>query len=255
MAQDYSDTSALKLAKETVGRLEAQYKGNSQGMMGELIKMRGNNSLSKVPTADEIFKQRVGELADAYMRVSDGKGGVARDLSKAERAAYDNVLEGKYPNGNGYLVSQRLALATGKEDMLASGVKVPTRRLESVAIEVGEEVSKKAGKFGIAGKFVGAAAGVTVAMASGHASASELTEAGLNGVSDGLGTLTVGEGSGRNRLCQVFGDVVVPGAAGVGAGLVTANPVVGVGAGIAASAALSEPATNACNSIAQKLGF
>lgn len=255
MAQNYSEEAALKLAKETVGRLEQQF-GDPNKIRSELIKIQSTNSISKVPTADEIFKQRVAELSQAYAKVSDGKGGIDRSVSKNSRERFQNVLDGKYPDGRGYLTSQQLAIHTERTEQLADAIPKPLKRLENVAIEAGEGIAHKAGKFGLAGKAVGAVAGVAVTMAatSGTASASQLTEAGLNGVADGLGTLTVGEGSKRGRLCQVFGDVGVPLAAGA-VGTALGTPLVGGVAATAASAALSQPATNACNNIAQRLGF
>lgn len=119
-----------------------------------------------------------------------------------------------------------------------------------------EFAEKNIGKLGIGGKVIGASVGVFAAFgaSAGEVKSAELLEAGINGAVPGLGTLSVGEGSGRNRLCKVFGDVVVPGAIGVGTGLV-ATPLAGMAAATATSVALSEPATNSCNVIAQKLGF
>ena len=253
MAQDYSEAEALKIAKQTVMRFEASSGGDINKVMGALVNMQSKNPISKIPTADEIFKQRVAELATAYARASDGNGGIdSANKQAAER--FRNVIAGKMADGNGYALSQRLAIMTEKWDHVVEGIRGPVKKLADVTIEIAQETSHRAGKFGLPGKAIGAVAGVSVALATGNASASSLTEAGLNGVSNGLGTLVIGEGSGRNRLCQIFGDVVVPGAIGVGTSLV-ATPVAGLAAGTAASVALSEPATNSCNRFAQKLGF
>ncbi len=252
MAQDYSEAAALKLAKETVARLENAHPGDPNKVMGGIANMQSKNTISKFPTSDEIFKQRVAELASAHAKVSDGAGGVT-GASKQAMESYKNVLAGKMPDGNGFALSQRLALLTEKAEHLVEGIKIPAK-VRDVIFEVAEGTAHKAGKLGLPGKAVGAVAGVAVTLAAGNASASSLTEAGLNGVSNGLGTLTIGEGSGRNRLCQIFGDVVVPGAVGVGTSLV-ATPVAGMAAGAAASVVLSEPSTKACNNFAQKLGL
>lgn len=256
MAQDYSEANALKQAKETVGRLEAANPGNSNKVAAGLMQMQQNNPISRFPTSDEIFKQRVAELASAYSKVSDGAGGT-QGASKQAAEQFRNVLDGKMPNGVGYSLSQRLALLTEKTQHLVEGIHIPAK-VRDVVVDFAEDGARKvannAGKFGLGGKAVGALAGVTVTALSGNASAAQLTEAGLNGVSNGLGTLTIGEGSGRNRLCQIFGDVVVPGAVGIGTGLV-ATPVAGIAASAAASVTLSDPSTKACNSFAQKLGF
>lgn len=253
MAQDYSETAAIKLARETVMRLEKAHNGDVNKTMGALVTMQSNNSLSKVPTSDEIFKQRVAELSFAYARASDGNGGIDSSNKNAVQR-YRNVLDGKMPDGNGFALSQRLALMTDKMDHVLDSIQTKAKAIADVTFEVAEEASKKAGKFGLPGKAVGAVAGVSVALASGQASAAQLSEAGLNGVSNGLGTLVIGEGSGRNRLCQIFGDVVVPGAIGVGTSLV-ATPAVGTAAGVAASVTLSDPATKGCNNVLQRMGF
>ena len=248
MAQDYSNAAALKLAKETVGRLESAHPGDPNKVLGGLMRLQQSNSISSIPTADEIFKQRVAELANAYSKVSDGAGGTT-GASKQASEQFRNVLAGKMPDGNGFSLSQRLAILTGKAEHLVDGISMP-KSLSNVAIDFAEDgarsVAKNGGKFGIAGKGIAASAG--------NASADQLAEAGLNGISNGLGTMTVGEGSTRNRLCQIFGDVVVPGVVGVGTGLV-ATPLAGMAAGTAASLTLSEPATNTCNNFAQKLGL
>jgi len=280
MAQDYSETAALKLAKEAVARLEKSSVASvgyidRNKVMGGLEAIQSNNPISRFPSSDEIFKQRVAELAGAYAKVSDGNGGImpkqavenmrkvtdamGRPLGATAQAleSYKNVLAGKTADGLAYAVSQRLALLTEKTEHLVEGIKVPSKVKDIIfeAVENGAKLTERnASKFGLPGKVVGAAAGVAVTIASGNASASTLTEAGLNGASNGLGTLVIGEGSGRNRLCQIFGDVVVPGAVGVGTGLV-ATPVAGMAAGTAASVALSEPSTRACNNFAQKLGL
>jgi len=146
------------------------------------------------------------------------------------------------PDGKGFLLSQHLAIHTGQLGHLTESVT--------------ESVAKNASKFGLAGKAVGTLAGVTVAFgaSAGQATPSQLLEAGIDGAVPGLGTLTVGEGSTRDKLCKVFGDAVVPAAVGVGVSAV-ATPAVGLAAGTAASVGLSEPATNACNNFAQKLGL
>jgi len=258
MAQDYSEATALKLAKEAVGRLEAANPGNPNKVMGGLMQMQQTNIISKFPTSEEIFKQRVAELAQVYARVSDGKGGTS-GASKETMQRFQNVLDGKMPDGVGYSLSQRLALLTEKVQHLVEGIRLPPKVREIVVDfteDVVKGVAKNAGKFGLPGKALGAVAGVSVTFAAsaGTASASELAESGLNGVSNGLGTMTVGDSSGGNRLCKIFGDVVVPGAVGIGTSLV-ATPVAGMAAGAAASIALSDPSTKACNSLAQKLGF
>lgn len=242
MAQDYSEAAALRAAKEAVAWLEKQNPGDPNKVLGKLAEMQSKNIISPTPSADEIFKQRVSELANAYARVSDGRGGVDRGASKVLLDKYDNAILGLFPGGKGFLPSQQLALHTGKIGHLTERVT--------------EFSEKYISKLGVGGKVVGAAVGVFVATgaSAGEASAKELLEAGINGAVPGLGTLSLGEGSQRGRLCQVFGDVVVPGAIGVGTSLV-ASPVAGVAAGTAASVALSDPATNACNRLAQKMGF
>lgn len=241
MAQDYSDTAALKAAKEAVSRLEGQYPGDPNKVLGKLAEMQSRNTISRIPTEEEIFKQRISELAHAYAGVSDGKGGLDTTNKRAAEK-FSNALEGKMSDGKGFLPSQRFAIDTGRFGQLTESVT--------------EYVAKNASKFGLAGKAVGAFAGVTFALgaSAGQATSSQLLEAGIDGVVPGLGTITVGEGSTRGKLCQVFGDVVVPGAVGVGTGFV-ASPVAGFAAGVAASVALSEPATASCNKWSQKLGF
>lgn len=243
MAQDYSEAAALRAAKEAVSRLEGQYPGDPNKVLGKLAEMQSRNPISKTPTADEIFKQRIAELAYAYREVSDGKGGVDTTADKRAAARFSNALEGRRPDGKGFLISQQLAIHTGQ--------------LGHLTEDVTEYLAKNASKIGgLAGKAVGALAGVTVAFgaSAGQATPSQLLEAGIDGAVPGLGTLTVGEGSTRGKLCKVFGDVVVPAAVGVGVSAV-ATPVASVAAGTAASLALSEPATNACNNFAQKLGL
>lgn len=265
MAQDYSEAAALKLAKQTVAQLEKANPGNMNGVLGGLAKM--DTSISSFPTSDEIFRKRVGELAGAYAHVSDGEGGV-KGATKQAMEKYKNALAGKMASGVGYLQSQSVALLTGKTEHLVEDIAktASQKKLFDVMFEVAEDgakgIQKNAGKLGLAGKAFGAVAGIGVTVMSGNASAASITEAGLNGVSNGLGTLTVGDSSGGNRLCKIFGDVVVPGAVGIGVGAaasLVSTPVGGTVAGVAASAAasatMSEPATKGCNSFVQKLGF
>jgi len=237
MPQDYSESAALKMAKEAVSRIESQYQDPNR-IKGELVKMQANNSIGRIPTADDIFKQRVAELAHAYADVSNGRGGVDPASGKLALERFSSALEGKYSGGKGFLLSQQLAIQTGKIGQLT------------------ENVLGSLSKFGIGGKTVAGLAAITFTglASAGEATASQLAEAGLNGFTPGLGTLVVGEGSTRNRLCQIFGDVVVPGAVGVGTGLI-ATPIAGLAAGAAASVALSQPATNSCNNTFQKLGM
>lgn len=247
MAQDYSEAAALKAAKEAVARLETMYPGDPNKVMGKLAEMQSKNPLSKIPTADEIFKQRVSELANAYASASDGHGGIDKTNKRAAEK-FSLALDGKTPNG-AFLPSQQLAIHTG--------------RLGQLTESVTEILSKYMGRLGIPGKAVAGLAAVTFAVGAnaGEITPRQALEAGLNGAFDGLGTVTVGEGSTRGKLCKAFGEAAVPAAAGLGAGLVgsLATPAVGIAAGVSASAAasatLSEPATNACNKWAQRLGF
>ena len=251
MAQDYSEERAKSEARKELARLENS-RGGRAGVMAGIVEMQSKNPISKIPTSEEIFKQRIAELTAAYSDASDGAGKI-----DSSNKRLNNVLEGKAANGHGNAVSQKLAQLAGKAEHLVGDIKLPPKIADVVvdfAEDAGRGLAKGAGKFGLPGKAVGAMAGVAVTFAAGNASASTLAEAGLNGVSNGLGTLTIGEGSGRNRLCQIFGDVVVPGAIGVGTSLV-ATPLAGMAAGTAASLTLSDPSTKACNSFAQKLGF
>lgn len=270
MAQDYSEKAALKLAKETVAQLEKTYAGDPNKIAGAIMKMQEKNPLNQVlasSTSSEIFNQRVGELARTYARVSDGAGGTV-GASKQAMEQYRNVVAGLQPNGQGYALSQKTAILANKVEHLVEGIKIPTK-VRDVIVDFAEDGARKvagnAGKFGLAGKAIGAAAGVSVALIGGNASAAELIDAAAGGVSPKLGklgTLTLGEGSKRGILCESFGQAVVPGVIGTGVGLATSpfiTPAGGFAAGVTAAAAVpesvSQASTNACNFVAQKLGF
>ncbi len=96
------------------------------------------------------------------------------------------------------------------------------------------------------------AAGVAGTLAvAGGANAAEVGVAALDAAAPGLGTLALGEGPKKGKLCGAFGQA--GGAlAGVGAGLVgtgVAGPLAGVGAGMLVEAGATPALTAGCERV------
>lgn len=130
---------------------------------------------------------------------------------------------------------------------MASGISSGIRKAGE---EVLEDVAKQGRKLGSVGKIVAAGVAGTLAVAGG-ANAAEAGVAALDAVAPGLGTLTLGEGPKKGKLCGAFGQA--GGAlAGVGAGLVgtgVAGPLAGVGAGMLVEAGATPALTAGCERV------
>lgn len=112
------------------------------------------------------------------------------------------------------------------------------------------EVADQGRRIGSVGKIMAAGVAGTLAVAGG-ANAAEVGVAALDAAAPGLGTLALGEGPKKGKLCGAFGQA--GGAlAGVGAGLVgtgVAGPLAGVGAGMLVEAGATPALTAGCERV------
>lgn len=223
------DKKAFQEAREVVQRLEANYPGDPNRVRAEIKKMT-----PEVPekvgfiSKDVLYKTRVGEIASAYARVSDGAGGIAADTHKASLTGLKNVLSGMQASGQGHSMSQRLAIMAGKLDHLAEGIKG-----SSVYARVGIAV-------------LGAGGAGLAAAAEPNATPASVAKATVQAVTEQAvpGSTQVAKGN----LCKAFGEFagattegIVTGATftgGIAFGASTSWSGVGIagGAAIAASA-------------------
>ncbi len=113
-----NDKKAFEEAKHLVQWAEGRHPGNPNKVAAEIHKHAPQ--LASHMTGDELHKLRVSEIALEYQKVSDGAGGIAKDASRQSLGRLSNVLDGKYPNGDGFALSQRLARDMGKHEILST---------------------------------------------------------------------------------------------------------------------------------------
>lgn len=115
----------LNEAKQVVHRLERESKrtvdpksGTPKGFVdpnwvdGQLAAMGPSGSAIH---ADDVRARRMGELARAYAKISDGAGGEIQNVRA--KTAFNNVLRGLTSDGKAYTLSQREALRLGGASM------------------------------------------------------------------------------------------------------------------------------------------
>lgn len=150
----------------------------------------------------------------------------------------------------------RLRTLTAQEASSFRQALTHVRETPAFMNAVKQEAGDVLRRFGVVGKVAGAAVAGTLAIASG-AQASEIGRESINGALPGLGTLVLGEGPKRGRLCQAFGEATGA-VAGVGVGLAAGAATsltgpgavaVGVVAGGATEAVATPAATKLCNMV------
>lgn len=110
-----TDKDIVAEAKELVNSLEQQGLGQT-AINHELSKM--NMQAGKMTDVGQYEELRKIELARAYVGVSDGKGGVSREAHTVSRNAWESVLSGKAPNGQGLSDSHRFAASINRPDLM-----------------------------------------------------------------------------------------------------------------------------------------
>ena len=111
-------------------------------------------------------------------------------------------------------------------------------------LAIAREVAHHAGR-------LGAVVGVGLSIASG-AQAAEVGQEAINAVAPGLGTLALGEGPTKGKLCSAFGQAggALSGVGAGMAGLALGGPVTGIAAGIGTEAIATPVLTDLCEKIA-----
>ena len=199
-----------------------------------------NEALVQIERNFPTFESR-SKTGSVSVNTRDVKNQFLRDVAHAANQAID--ADGNFKTGSSGRFVDNL-------DRVAKGVASTTHGLPMWARML-HAVEQGAGKFGTAGKVVAAGVAGTLAVAGG-ANAAEVGVAALDAAAPGLGTLALGEGPKKGKLCGAFGQA--GGAlAGVGAGLVgtgMAGPVVGVGAGMLVEAGATPALTAGCERVA-----
>lgn len=90
---------AFEDAKRLVLRFEQHHPCNPNRVMSEIMRAQQAIQLGRHPTADDVYKWSVTELAARFAGVSNGLGGVDPHASKQSLRAMQNALEGKDSNG------------------------------------------------------------------------------------------------------------------------------------------------------------
>lgn len=256
------DKKAFQEAKEVVQRLEARHPGDPNRVLAEIKKMT-----PEIPdkvgfiSKDVLYRTRVGEIASAYAKVSDGAGGIAGDAHKISIGKLQNVLSGIQADGHGYSMSQKLAIMAGKAEHIAEGIKG-----SSIYARVGVAILG-AGGAGLAAAAEPNATPASVAKATVHAVAEQAVPGSTQAAKGNLckafgefaGATTEGVVTGATFTSGiVFGASTSWSGVGIagGAAIAAASPVVGKASGTVAQAGVESGcnlATSAYKSVSQKL--